>query len=64
MGAGYDAMGKRTGEELGDSLRELAQAQLEPPIENRTPPGIAAPQAPPEAPPAAQPAPPRTAPPH
>lgn len=29
MEAGYDAMGKRTGEELGESLRELAQAQLD-----------------------------------
>jgi len=64
MGAGYDAMGKRTGEELGDSLRELAQAQLGPPIDNRTPPGIAAPEAPPETPPAAQPGRPPAAPPH
>ena len=30
MGAGYDAMGKRTGEQLGESLRELAQAQYRP----------------------------------
>jgi hypothetical protein len=30
MGAGYDAMGRRTGEQLGESLRELAQAKLEP----------------------------------
>lgn len=30
MGAGYDAMGKRTGEQIGESLRELAQAQAEP----------------------------------
>ncbi len=30
MGAGYDAMGKRTGEQLGESLRELAQANLGP----------------------------------
>jgi hypothetical protein len=29
MGAGYDAMGKRTGEQLGESLRELAQAQFD-----------------------------------
>jgi hypothetical protein len=28
MGAGYDAMGKRTGEQLGETLHELAQAQL------------------------------------
>jgi hypothetical protein len=27
LGAGYDAMGRRCGEQLGDSLRELAQAQ-------------------------------------
>jgi Uncharacterized protein conserved in bacteria (DUF2059) len=50
MGAGYDAMGKRTGEQLGESLRELAQAQLEPPVESRVPPDIAAPQAPPAPP--------------
>lgn len=31
MGAGFDAMGKRTGERLGESLRELAQAKLEQP---------------------------------
>ena len=29
MGAGFDAMGKRTGEQLGESLRELAQAQVD-----------------------------------
>jgi hypothetical protein len=28
LGAGYDAMGKRCGEQLGDSFRELALAQL------------------------------------
>jgi hypothetical protein len=28
LGAGFDAMGKRCGEQLGDSLRELAIAQL------------------------------------
>jgi hypothetical protein len=28
LGAGFDAMGKRCGEQLGDSLRELAMAQL------------------------------------
>jgi hypothetical protein len=45
MGAGYDAMGKRTGEQLGESLRELAQAQAQAamPPEDHTPPGIAAP---------------------
>jgi hypothetical protein len=29
MGAGFDAMGRRCGEQIGDSLRELAIAQLE-----------------------------------
>jgi hypothetical protein len=48
MGAGFDAMGKRTGERLGESLRELAQAKLEQPARNSTPtdsppPDIAAP---------------------
>jgi hypothetical protein len=48
MGAGFDAMGRRTGEELGESLRELAQAQLAPPPEAPStdtlpPAGIAAP---------------------
>jgi hypothetical protein len=47
MGAGFDAMGKRTGEQLGESFRELAQVQLEPPPdENRAPPGIAQPSEP------------------
>jgi hypothetical protein len=32
MGAGFDAMGKRTGERLGESLRELAQAKLDQPV--------------------------------
>ena len=27
MGAGYDAMGKKCGEQLGEAFRELAQAQ-------------------------------------
>ncbi len=31
MDAGFDAMGRRTGEQLGESLRELAQAQMAPP---------------------------------
>jgi hypothetical protein len=48
MGAGFDAMGKRTGERLGESLRELAQAKLEQPARNlppdSPPPGIAAPR--------------------
>jgi len=43
MGAGFDAMGRRTGEELGESLRELAQAELAPPPETLPPAGIAAP---------------------
>ena len=30
LGAGFDAMGRRCGEELGESLRELAQAQMPP----------------------------------
>jgi hypothetical protein len=50
MGAGFDAMGKRTGEQLGESLRELAQAHLDAPAENRIPPGIALPESPPAAP--------------
>jgi hypothetical protein len=55
MGAGYEAMGKRTGEQLGESLRELAQAQA-PPTANHLPPDAdesAAPQAPSPATPAA-----------
>jgi hypothetical protein len=43
MGAGFDAMGRRTGEQLGESLRELAQAQMSPPPESLPPAGIAAP---------------------
>ena len=44
MGAGYDAMGKRTGEQLGESLRELAQAQFDQSAQERAPPGpLAAP---------------------
>jgi hypothetical protein len=54
MEAGFEAMGKRTGEQLGESLRELAQAQLEPPFENRPPDAAAPPPpdavAPPQAP--------------
>src|SRR3984885_5174138 len=42
MGAGYDAMGKRTGEQLGESLRELAQASLGP--GERAPDALAAPE--------------------
>ncbi|HTV97129.1 MAG TPA: DUF2059 domain-containing protein [Steroidobacteraceae bacterium] len=57
MGAGYDAMGRRTGEQLGESLRELAQAKLEPPPDDRLPPDIAAPQ-PPQTGPQSAPVPP------
>ncbi|HWJ36458.1 MAG TPA: hypothetical protein VNR70_14420 [Steroidobacteraceae bacterium] len=42
MGAGFDAMGRRTGEQLGESLRELALAQMLPPAQT-IPPSIAAP---------------------
>ncbi len=42
MGAGFDAMGRRTGEQLGESLRELAQADISPP-QSMPPPAIAAP---------------------
>ena len=38
MGAGFDAMGKRTGEQLGESLRELAQAQFDQSAQERAPP--------------------------
>jgi hypothetical protein len=41
LGAGYEAMGRRCGEQLGESLRELAQAQLDVPMS--PPPAIAAP---------------------
>jgi hypothetical protein len=44
LGAGFDAMGKRCGEQLGESLRELAQAQLDAP--NATPPAIEDPPTP------------------
>ena len=46
MGAGFDAMGRRTGEQLGESLRELAQAQMSAPADSPPPPGIAAPVVP------------------
>ncbi|HLN48501.1 MAG TPA: DUF2059 domain-containing protein [Steroidobacteraceae bacterium] len=51
MEAGFSAMGKRTGEQLGEALRELAQAQLEAPPLNPPPPDIAAPSDRPAAPP-------------
>lgn len=44
MGAGFNAMGRRTGEQLGESLRELALAQVSRP-EDQPPPSIAAPPA-------------------
>jgi hypothetical protein len=37
LGAGFDAMGKRCGEQLGDSLRELAIASLAPDSADRGP---------------------------
>ena len=43
LGAGFDAMGRRCGEQLGESLRELAQAQLDVPTAGAPPPAIAAP---------------------
>jgi hypothetical protein len=43
LGAGFDAMGRRCGEQLGESLRELAQAQLDVPTASPPPPAIAAP---------------------
>ena len=43
MGAGFDAMGRRTGEQLGESLRELAQARASEPPPNLPPASIAAP---------------------
>src|SRR5450631_3397512 len=51
MEAGFRAMGKRTGEQLGEALRELAQAQVEAPAANPAPPDIAAPADQPAAPP-------------
>jgi Uncharacterized protein conserved in bacteria (DUF2059) len=57
MQAGYEAMGKRTGEQLGESLRELAQANAPPPIESRVPEALAAPDPETEPAPAAPPAP-------
>ncbi len=48
LGAGYDAMGKRCGEQLGESLRELAQAEISQSTLNPPPPLIAAPAPPPE----------------
>ena len=42
LGAGFDAMGRRCGEQLGESLRELAQAQLDVPMAGPPPP-LAAP---------------------
>jgi hypothetical protein len=52
MSAGFDAMGRRCGEQLGESLRELAQAQMppegmSPEASVDPPPGETPPQAPP-----------------
>jgi hypothetical protein len=45
MNAGFDAMGRRCGEQLGESLRELAQAQLATTQrEDSVPPDIALPK--------------------
>jgi hypothetical protein len=41
LGAGFDAMGRRCGEQLGESLREMAQAQLD--VPNAGPPPTASP---------------------
>jgi len=38
MSAGFDAMGKRCGEQIGESWRELAQAELSPPLAAPEPP--------------------------
>jgi hypothetical protein len=43
LGAGFDAMGRRCGEQLGETLREMAQAQLDVPTASPPPPAIAAP---------------------
>jgi hypothetical protein len=43
LGAGFDAMGRRCGEQLGETLRELAQAQVDVPTVGAPPPAIAAP---------------------
>jgi hypothetical protein len=44
MDAGFTAMGRRCGEQLGESFRELAQAQLATTRrEDAPPPGIAKP---------------------
>jgi hypothetical protein len=59
MGAGYDAMGRRTGEQLGESLRELAQASLGPGERaERAPDALAAPESAPSDAPASPPVPP------
>ncbi len=43
MGAGFNAMGRRTGEQLGETLREMAQADLAPPPEVLPPARVDAP---------------------
>jgi hypothetical protein len=47
MGAGFVAMGQRTGEQLGESLREMAQADAAPPAQIASPsPAMPSPAAP------------------
>ncbi len=48
MGAGFNAMGRRTGEQLGETLREMAQADMAPPPEAVPPARTAAPPAGPQ----------------
>lgn len=43
MNAGFDAMGQRCGEQIGESWREMAEAQAAPPPSLAAPPDIAAP---------------------
>jgi hypothetical protein len=48
LGAGFDAMGRRCGERLGESLRELAMAQLATEDAEREAGAAGAPVAPPK----------------
>jgi hypothetical protein len=63
LGAGFNAMGRRCGEQLGESLRELAQAQMAAPAEGDQPPANAPPTRTKPAPEEAPPPPPALAPP-
>jgi hypothetical protein len=47
MAAGFIAMGRRTGEQLGESLREMAQAEPPPPPIASPLPALPSPAAPP-----------------